>query len=242
MVATEAIDRLQPTAASHDRVMILEVMGRDSGQIALASGIAGGADVSLCRKSLMTWYLSPRISPVAAARPQLRYRCGRRGVRDNTGEHVRLRHALGGATYGGIGHVLGEALGRMTGAETRVTVLGHVQRGGQPTWDDRLVASAFGVYAVDLIAEGRFDRMVAWQSRRVLDVPLTAAFETGRIRPPTGRWSEPLAAWASASVTNRGHGPLSSCHAQKSRNAGTRSKSPDAPDPDAPGCGRRLDD
>ena len=65
----------------------------------------------------------------------------------------------------------------MTGAETRVTVLGHVQRGGQPTWDDRLFASAFGVHAVDLIAAGRFDRMVAWQNRRVVDVPLTAAFE-----------------------------------------------------------------
>ena len=80
-------------------------------------------------------------------------------------------------TYGGIGHVLGEALARLTGAETRVTVLGHVQRGGQPTWDDRLIASAFGVHAVDLIAEGKFDRMVAWQNRRVVDVPLTAAFE-----------------------------------------------------------------
>ena len=64
---------------------------------------------------------------------------------------------------------------RLTGAETRVTVLGHVQRGSQPTWDDRLLASAFGVHAVDLIAEGRFDRMVAWQNRRVVDVPLAEA-------------------------------------------------------------------
>ena len=65
----------------------------------------------------------------------------------------------------------------MTGAETRVTVLGHVQRGGQPTWDDRLIASAFGVHAVDLIADGKSDRMVAWQNRRVMDMPLMAAFE-----------------------------------------------------------------
>ena len=98
-------------------------------------------------------------------------------VCDNTGAHVQVQHSQGHQTYGGIGHVLGGALTRLTGAETRVTVLGHVQRGGAPTWDDRLVASAFGVHAVDCIAEGRFDRLVAWQHRRVVDVPLTAAFE-----------------------------------------------------------------
>jgi 6-phosphofructokinase len=181
MVATEAIDRLQPTAASHDRVMILEVMGRDSGQIALAAGIAGGADVILVPE------IPYDLEAVTAHIIRLRQQAHNfaivvvaEGVRDNTGEHVELHHGRGGATYGGIGHVLGEVLGRMTGAETRVTVLGHVQRGGQPTWDDRLVASAFGVYAVDLIAEGRFDRMVAWRNRRVLDVPLTAAFEAGQ--------------------------------------------------------------
>jgi phosphofructokinase-like protein len=182
MVATEAIDRLQPTAASHDRVMILEVMGRDSGQIALAAGIAGGADVILVPE------IAYDINIVAAHIARLRQTAHNfaivvvaEAVRDNTGEHVERRHALGGATYGGVGHVLGEALARLTGAETRVTVLGHVQRGGQPTWDDRLVASAFGVHAVDLIAEGKFDRMVAWQNRRVVDVPLTAAFEATQL-------------------------------------------------------------
>jgi 6-phosphofructokinase 1 len=178
MVATEAIDRLQPTAASHDRVMVLEVMGRDSGQIALAAGIAGGADVVLVPE------IPYDINVVAAHITRLRQGAHNfaivvvaEAVRDNTGEHVQRRHALGNTTYGGIGHVLGEALARLTGAETRVTVLGHVQRGGQPTWDDRLVASAFGVHAVDLIAAGKSDRMVAWQNRRVVDVPLTAAFE-----------------------------------------------------------------
>jgi 6-phosphofructokinase 1 len=177
MVATEAIDRLQPTAASHDRVMVLEVMGRDSGQIALAAGIAGGADVILVPE------IPYDIEVVAAHIGRLR-EAGHsfavvvvaEAVRDNTGGHVQRQHTPGNVTYGGIGHVLGEVLARMTGAETRVTVLGHVQRGGQPTWDDRLVASAFGVYAVDLIAEGRFDRMVAWQNRQVIDVPLAAAF------------------------------------------------------------------
>ena len=178
MVATEAIDRLQPTAASHDRVMILEVMGRDSGQIALAAGIAGGADVILVPE------IPYSIDIVAAHISQLRHGTHNfaivvvaEAVRDNRGAHVERRHVVGNTTYGGIGHVLGEALARMTGAETRVTVLGHVQRGGQPTWDDRLIASAFGVLAVGLIAAGKYDRMVAWQNRRVVDVPLAAAFE-----------------------------------------------------------------
>jgi 6-phosphofructokinase 1 len=181
MVATEAIDRLQPTAASHDRVMILEVMGRDSGQIALAAGIAGGTDVILVPE------IPYNIDVVAAHISQLRHGTHNfaivvvaEGVRNNSGAHVERRHALGNPTYGGIGHVLGEILAAMTGAETRVTVLGHVQRGGQPTWDDRLIASAFGVRAVDLIAEGKYDRMVAWQNRRVMDVPLMAAFESAQ--------------------------------------------------------------
>jgi 6-phosphofructokinase 1 len=178
MVATEAIDRLQPTAASHDRVMILEVMGRDSGQIALAAGIAGGADVILVPE------IPYNIDLVAAHISKLRHGGHNfaivvvaEAVRDHTGRRVQHQHALGSATYGGVGHIIGDTLARMTGAETRVTVLGHVQRGGQPTWDDRLVASAFGVRAVDLVAEGRFDRMVAWQNRRVVDVPLTAAYD-----------------------------------------------------------------
>jgi 6-phosphofructokinase 1 len=182
MVATEAIDRLQPTAASHDRVMILEVMGRNTGQIALAAGIAGGADVILVPE------IPYNIDIVAAHITKIRHTAAHNfaivvvaeAVRDHTGARVQVQHALGVPTYGGIGHVLGEALGRLTGAETRVTVLGHVQRGGQPTWDDRLVATVFGVRAVDLVAEGKFDRMVAWQNRRVVDVPLLDAFESAQ--------------------------------------------------------------
>jgi 6-phosphofructokinase 1 len=178
MVATEAVDRLQPTAASHDRVMILEVMGRDCGHIALAAGIAGGADVILVPE------IPYNLDVVAAHISKLRHGTHNfaivvvaEAVRDNTGARVERRHASGPTTYGGIGHVLGDLLAKMTGAETRVTVLGHVQRGGQPTWDDRLLASAFGVHAVDLIAEGKSDRLVVWQNRSVMDLPLTAAFE-----------------------------------------------------------------
>jgi len=178
MVATEAIDRLQPTAASHDRVMVLEVMGRDSGHIALAAGIAGGADVILVPEIPYSLdVVAAHIIRLRQAEHNFAIVVVAEAVRDNAGARVERRHALGNATYGGIGHVLGEALARMTGAETRVTVLGHVQRGGQPTWDDRLLACAFGVHAVDLVAEGKFDRLVVWQNRRVLDVPLIAAFD-----------------------------------------------------------------
>jgi 6-phosphofructokinase 1 len=187
MVATEALDRLQPTAASHDRVMVLEVMGRDAGHIALAAGIAGGADVILLPE------IPYRMEAVAAHIDKLR-REGRNfalvvvaeAVKDRTGQPVQREQAGGQLTYGGIGNILGQAIAQITGAETRVTVLGHVQRGSQPTWDDRLLASAFGVHAVDLIAEGRFDRMVAWQNRRVVDVALAEAIVRPQEVDPAG--------------------------------------------------------
>jgi 6-phosphofructokinase 1 len=187
MVATEALDRLQPTAASHDRVMILEVMGRDAGHIALAAGIAGGADIVLIPEI-------PYDPAVVAGHIDKLRRGGRNfalvvvaeAVPDRTGQRVFRRQGRGGATYGGIGNILGEAIAELTGAETRVIVLGHVQRGGQPNWEDRLIGSAFGIYAVDLVAEGRFDRMVAWQHRQVIDVPLASAIERPQQVDPDG--------------------------------------------------------
>jgi 6-phosphofructokinase 1 len=187
MVATEALDRLQPTAASHDRVMVLEVMGRDAGHIALAAGIAGGADVILIPEIPYT------IDAVAAQVERVR-RSGRNfalvvvaeAVPDPAGAPVTKAEARGAARYGGIGQILGAAIAERTGAETRVMVLGHAQRGGQPTWDDRLIASAFGVHAVDLIAAGRFDRMVAWQNRRVVDVPLAEVIARPQRVDPNG--------------------------------------------------------
>jgi phosphofructokinase-like protein len=187
MVATEALDRLQPTAASHDRVMILEVMGRDAGHIALAAGIAGGADVILIPE------IPYRMKSVAAQIERIR-RGGRNfalvvvaeAVPDLTGQSLRQQQSGGATTYGGIGQILGSAIAAETGAETRVTVLGHLQRGGPPTWSDRLIASAFGVHAVDLIAEGRFDRMVAWQNRQVVDVPLGDVIDRPQEVDPDG--------------------------------------------------------
>ena len=186
-VATEALDRLQPTAASHDRVMVLEVMGRDAGHIALAAGIAGGADVILLPE------IPYRLDRIAAHINKVR-QSGRNfalvvcaeAIKNQAGEAVVQKHAAGGATYGGVGHALGAAISKATGAETRVTVLGHVQRGGQPTSADRLLASAFGVHAVELVAEGKFDRMVAWQNRRVVDVALEEAIARNQQVDPDG--------------------------------------------------------
>jgi ATP-dependent phosphofructokinase / diphosphate-dependent phosphofructokinase len=186
-VATEALDRLQPTAASHDRVMVLEVMGRDAGHIALAAGIAGGADVILIPE------LPYRVEKVAEHINKIR-RKGRNfalvvvaeAVKDQEGQVVRQLHEAGGATYGGVGHAVAQALSKATGAETRVTVLGHVQRGGQPTSVDRMLASAFGVHAVELVAAGKFDRMVAWQNRGVVDVPLAEAIKENQQVDPEG--------------------------------------------------------
>ncbi|WP_207476812.1 ATP-dependent 6-phosphofructokinase [Arenibaculum pallidiluteum] len=178
-VATEALDRLQPTAASHHRVMVLEVMGRDAGHIALQAGIAGGADVILIPE------IPYSIDSVAQKIRQVR-QTGRNfalvvvseAVRTSEGEAMQKAFADGQKRFGGIGNYIGEQIARSTGAETRVTVLGHVQRGSMPSPRDRLIASAFGVHAVDLIAEGKFDRMVAWQNRQVIDVPLEQAIET----------------------------------------------------------------
>ncbi|MEZ5668178.1 MAG: ATP-dependent 6-phosphofructokinase [Alphaproteobacteria bacterium] len=186
-VATEALDRLQPTAASHDRVMVLEVMGRDAGHIALSAGISGGADVILIPE------IPYRVEQVAEHIKAIRRR-GRNfalvvcaeSARTETGEKVTITQSQGEVRYGGVGQYLGARIAEMTGAETRVTVLGHVQRGGQPSSSDRLIASAFGVHAVDLIAEGRYDRMVAWQNRRVVDVPITEAIESYQAVDPTG--------------------------------------------------------
>lgn len=169
---TYALDCLQPTAASHDRVMILEVMGRDAGHIALVGGIAGGADVILIPE------IPYRIENVARRIEEVRENQGRNfalvvvaeAVRTADGERVTA--APGATRYGGVGHYIGEILGQRIDAEIRVTVLGHIQRGGSPDARDRVMASAFGVHAVELIAAGKFDRMVAWRDRRVIDVPL----------------------------------------------------------------------
>ncbi|MEI6427252.1 MAG: ATP-dependent 6-phosphofructokinase [Pseudanabaena sp. ELA607] len=180
-VAVEALDRLTYTAISHSRVMILEVMGRDAGHIAVSAGIAGGAHVILipeipykldtvCDRLLRRAEKGFNFTIIVVAE----------AVKTETGEPVKYTNSLGQTLYGGIGHYLGEEISKRTGMETRVTTLGHVQRGSTPSPLDRILGATFGVAAVDLVAEGKFDRMVAWQNREVVDVPIMEAIDQYR--------------------------------------------------------------
>lgn len=173
-VASDALDKLQPTAASHSRIMILEVMGRDAGHIALASGIAGGADIILIPE--IPYTLDHIVQKVAALRHSGRNFALIVVAEACPGPDGTVVSREG--RYGGVGHALGAALERRVDAEIRVTVLGHLQRGGQPSPRDRLMATIFGTHAVDLVAQGRFDRTVIWRNRQVDDVPIEEAIAT----------------------------------------------------------------
>ncbi len=173
-VVTEALDRLQPTAASHHRVMILEVMGRDTGHIALNGGIAGGADIILVPElPYSVAGVARRINELLSQGRTHALVTVAEGVRTEDGTKASVTDATGHARYGGIGHYLMEKLSPLTTAEIRVTTLGHVQRGGTPSPRDRLLASAFGIHAVEMVAQRRFARMAAWHDRGVVDVPLS---------------------------------------------------------------------
>ena len=186
-IATEALDRLHFTAASHSRVMILEVMGRDAGHIAICAGIAGGADVILIPEIPYT------IANICAKIEERQKRDKNfslvivsEAVRTEEGLSVTLAHTPGQTRYGGIGQYLADRISACSGAETRVTVLGHIQRGGTPSPLERLVASAFGVAAVDLIAEAKYDQMVTWQKRQVVHVPIAEAIAQYSAVAPEG--------------------------------------------------------
>ena len=172
-VAVNALDALQPTAASHRRVMVLEVMGRDVGWIALASAIAGGADVALIPEIPFDLAKVGEIlrQLFARGRNHSLVVCAE-GVKLISGERVAHVYADGEVRYGGVGAALAEAIGKETGAEARVTVLGHVQRGGSPDPLDRIIASALGAHAVDLLAKGETNRVAVWQNGEATDVPL----------------------------------------------------------------------
>lgn len=173
MVATEALDRLQPTAASHDRIMILEVMGRDAGHIALASGIAGGADIILIPEIQYDMdKLLKRIEEIEKRTHNSAIMVVSEAVKAPDGQKIMVTDSTGAQRYGGIGTYLAEQISARTNIEARTTVLGHVQRGSPPTYRDRLLATAFGVKAVDLIESGSFDRMVTWKNRNVIDIPI----------------------------------------------------------------------
>lgn len=187
-IATNALDMLQPTAASHDRIMVLEVMGRDAGHISLSAGISGGADIILIPEIDYDLHvLADKIKRLRENGRNFSLVIVAEAVKDKQGNSVTISDPLTGKKrFGGIGQYIADQLQILTGAESRVTTLGHVQRGAQPNSRDRLFGTAFGVHAVDLIAQRKFDRMVAWQNRQVIDVPLQEAIAQYRSVDPDG--------------------------------------------------------
>lgn len=173
---TDALNRLTYTAASHDRVMVVEVMGRAAGHLALHAGIAGGADVILIPE------IPYSIANLCQKIAELRDKWGRRfaivvvaeGVTTETGTTSVYTDSLGQVCLRGIGQYIAEQVAHWSARkiDTKVTVLGHVQRGGMPSAIDRIIATAFGKAAVDLIAQGQYDQMVTWQRGEVVNVPL----------------------------------------------------------------------
>ncbi len=178
-IATDAIDRLHTTAESHDRVIVCEVMGRHAGHIALYAGIAGGASMILVPEE-------PFDIEEVCARLRARHEAGRfasivvvaEGAQPKEGSLVLQDaevDAFGHVKLGGIAQVLAEQIEARTGFETRMTILGHIQRGGTPTAFDRVLSTRFGIAAIDAVHDGAFGQMVALRGDAVVRVDLADA-------------------------------------------------------------------
>ncbi len=178
-VATQALDNLHSTAVSHSRSMILEVMGRDAGHIALSSGIAGGADVILIPEIKYSIKgIINKLNEMQKRNVKHSLIVVAEAVKMENGQKVIHEFKDGQKRLGGIGEYISNEIMSKTDIECRVTALGHVQRGAPPTANDRILASAFGVYAVDLLEKGKFDRMVAYKNRKIIDVAIDEAIKT----------------------------------------------------------------
>jgi 6-phosphofructokinase 1 len=196
-IATEAIDRLHTTAESHNRVMVVEVMGRHAGWIAVHSGIAGGADVILIPEQPVTVEETCRALErrheggkdfsivVVSEGYELTWESGEHRL---VAGEARATDQFGHVTLGGVADSLGREIEERTGFETRVTVLGHVQRGGTPTARDRVLATRYGLKAADLVHERKFGRMAALHGDTIVDVSLEEATSELKTVPPA--WYE----------------------------------------------------
>jgi len=188
-IVTEAIDRIHTTAESHNRVMVIEVMGRHSGWIALHAGLAGGADMILIPEQKYT--IDEIVETI-----EKRHRRGKdfsivvvsEGVTlqadKSEGEFVVAEAGLdefGHVKLGGIGQLVCNEVEKRTGFETRVTVLGHLQRGGTPTAFDRVLGTRFGIAAIDLVQQGNFGNMVSLQGNEIVSIPLSDAVDTLKV-------------------------------------------------------------
>ena len=184
-IVTEAIDRVHTTAEAHNRVMVVEVMGRDAGWIAIYSGIAGGADVILIPEQ-------PFDVDKVAANIRMRHGRGRYfsivvvaegakfASKDALVTQSGEKDEFGHARLGGIGNTLAQEIERRTGFETRTVVLGHIQRGGSPTAFDRVLATRYGLGAIDMVHRAEFGRMAALRGNKIISVPLAEATGTNR--------------------------------------------------------------
>jgi phosphofructokinase-like protein len=177
-IATEAIDRLRTTAESHHRAMVVEVMGRHAGWIALHSGLAGGANAILIPErefdigavcGLVESRFASGFAPIVVAAE------GAIPVGGMASEQDTGKDSFGHARLGGVGHWLEGEIERRTGRETRATVLGHIQRGGTPTAFDRVLATRFGLHAIDAVDQGRWGTMAALRGIDIELVELTEA-------------------------------------------------------------------
>ncbi len=179
-IVTEAIDRLHTTAESHQRVMVVEVMGRHTGWIAVVGGLAGGADCILIPEHPMSIDDICKILAKRHARGRLfSIVVVAEGFKLDGFEQVVTKNQkldqFGHVHLGGIGEVIANEVEKRTGYETRVTVLGHTQRGGSPTAFDRVLGTRYGVKAVDLIHEGKFGHMVCLRGNQITSIPLSEA-------------------------------------------------------------------
>ncbi len=186
-IAMEAIDRLHTTAESHHRALIVEVMGRNAGWIALHAGLAGGANVILIPEqpfdieevcNYVEKRFQTRYAPIVVVAEGAHPKTVSTSVVDNQLD------AFGHTRYGGVGQLLAEEIERRTGKEARAAVLGHIQRGGTPTAFDRVLATRFGIHAIRAVAEGAFGMMVALHGTDIVRVPIAEATSELKLVPP----------------------------------------------------------
>jgi len=186
-VVMDALDRLHTTATSHKRVIVVEVMGRHAGWIALHGGISGGANIILIPEIPFDY---DKIGAVIKARDAAGYLgtvvVVAEGARPRGGQQAKHDVEDGEFRLGGIGEIVAREIAKRTGKETRCCVLGHLQRGGPPTTWDRILATRFGVKAVQLTNEGHFGSMVSYQNYQVRHVPIAEAVNRLRLVPPNG--------------------------------------------------------
>lgn len=187
-IATAAIDRVHTTAEAHNRVIVVEVMGRDSGWIALYSGIAGGADVILIPERpfdidevaelIRQRHARGRYFSIVVAAEGAQF-----DVHLHDGEpvpHDVSKDEFGHQRLGGIGNILAQEIEKRTGFETRSVVLGHIQRGGSPSAFDRVLATRYGIGAIDMVHRGEWGYMAALRGNKIVSVPLLEAVSTNR--------------------------------------------------------------